>query len=169
MLSYKFSVVVLILGQGYTCLRETPALFQSLSSVPTRYFLSLQHCLKITQLLQIHSFWYLVSTPPLFCFLLSTLPPPISCKNNWKGRKFHGKKDSKHRYTTVWVNKGDCWGRLSLRLDKVTVWPADNWERSDAWGPLMSILFGRETGGLWAIIKDKPTFSCQCFKFAFYR
>lgn len=41
------------------------------------------HCLKITQLLQIHSFYYLVSTPPFsfVCFIFSFFFR-ITCKNN---------------------------------------------------------------------------------------
>lgn len=97
------------------------------------YFLpfpSLHRCLKIT-LLQIHSFYYLVNASPFlvwFCFF--PFSTHIVCKNSWKGGKLHGRKESKHRNTAVWVKKIGCWGRLSLRFNEVAVWPADEWERS---------------------------------------
>lgn len=78
----------------------------------------------------------------VFVLFFSFFFTPTMCKSYWKGGKLRGRKESKQRYTAVWVRKISCWGHLSLRFDKVAVWPADKWERSwwTARGPQMSIL-----------------------------
>lgn len=103
---------------------------------------------------------YLLLFNCFVCFFPHPSPTLLACKNNWKGRRLRGKQKSTHRYTTLWVKKGGCWGCLSWRLEKVTVWPADKWGRSrwTSWGLQMSIL---KNGGLWTIIKDQTAFSCQ--------
>lgn len=135
-------------------------------------FPSLHHCLKITQLLHIHSFYYPVSTAPFFLFCLVFFFPPPCPPPHVRTIESFMERRRVNTGTQLWVKKGDCWGRLSLRLDEVAVWPADKWERSwwTAWGPQVSILC--DTEKLEAsdqLLRTKLPFPANVCKFAFYR